>query len=85
MLDAGVPFSRSFSYANAGAMAADKAMVDAKAIVTIFTGRLRYFICKLDVLRARLVTQTRGALKAFRITKFAVLFTQMSWRIDAEK
>jgi len=43
------------------------------------------FVCKLDVLRARLVTQTRGTLKASRITKFAVSFTQMSWRIDAEK
>jgi hypothetical protein len=43
------------------------------------------FICKLDVLRARLVTQTRGTLKASCITKFAVSFTQLSWRIDAEK
>src|SRR6185503_7361457 len=40
MLDAGTPFSRSFSYANAGATA-DRAMADAKAIVTIFTVRLR--------------------------------------------
>jgi hypothetical protein len=43
------------------------------------------FICKLDVLRARLVTQTHGTLKASCITKFAVSFTQLSWRIDAEK
>jgi len=30
-------------------------------------------------LRARLVTQTRVTLKASRITKFSVSFTQMSW------
>ena len=41
MLDAGSPFSRSFSYANAGATA-DKAIADAKAIVTIFTVHLRF-------------------------------------------
>jgi hypothetical protein len=41
----------------------DMAMADATAIVTIFTVQLR---CsgKMDVLRARLVTQTRGTLKA---------------------
>jgi len=39
----------------------------------------------MDVLRARLVTQTNGTLKASCITKFGVSFTQMSWRIDAEK
>jgi len=43
------------------------------------------FICKLDVLRARLVTQTHGTLKASCITKFAVSFTQLSWSIDAGK
>jgi hypothetical protein len=43
------------------------------------------FVCKLDVLRTRLVTQTRGMLKASRITKFGVSFTQTSWRFGAEK
>jgi hypothetical protein len=40
VLDAGWPFSRSFSYAKAGATA-DKARADAKAIVTSFTVLLR--------------------------------------------
>jgi hypothetical protein len=39
----------------------------------------------MDVLRARLVTQTRGTLKASHITKFGVSFTQMSWRSGVEK
>jgi hypothetical protein len=33
----------------------------------------------MNLLRARLVTQTRVTLKASRITKFGVSFTQMSW------
>jgi hypothetical protein len=40
MVDAGLTISRSFSYANAGAMA-DKAMADATAIVRILTVQLR--------------------------------------------
>jgi hypothetical protein len=62
VVEAGAPLSRSFSYANAGTTA-DRAMADAKAIVMIFTFGLRC-LSKLSVLRARLVTQTRGALKA---------------------
>jgi len=84
MLDAGAAASRSFSYANAGATA-DNAMADAKAIVTIFTVRLRYLLRQDDVLRARLVTQTRVILKASRITKFGFSFTQTSWAFWRKK
>ena len=38
-----------------------------------------------EVLRARLVAQSRGILKAQRITKFGFSFTQMSWSIRRRK
>jgi hypothetical protein len=51
----------------------------------IFTVRLRYLLRQDDILRARLVTQTRVILKASRITKFGFPFTQMSWTFCRNK
>jgi len=39
----------------------------------------------MDVLRARLVTQTRVILKASRITKSGLSVTQMSWPLCRAK
>lgn len=50
-----------------------------------FHGLAPFVWGKMNLLRARLVTQTRVILKASRITKFGVSFTQMSWSIRRTK